>query len=351
MHPPLLAGAPSRPGSCRAGLVRSSAGVNRNVFGDSDAPVSRPPVGGQFDKLHRRFEGFASRRSTYAHVPDRPNADGQLVDSLESDDRKLGLYDRQSRLRERRDAGQRVWQAISQQHGKEVANRVFRNVFGSRLRGHETDHRVEVSLTDLDRLAEELSLSKSGGRQTAGFSNLLWGLRAGKPAANQALYYDLKNGLRTQAKDDGTYKAYQARQAAGFRVWQSIASEHNKAAADRVFAEVFGPDVHPGNAALTVADLKHLELRLRIIGRSNYLAPDALSDLKKLAELDVDVAHRAMNGHARDIRETLLATAVSAAADKADQLKRAGLLGHGMAHHTALATNIAKLAINADGEF
>ena len=56
------------------------------------------------------------------------------------------------RAEKQADAGQHVWQSIANQHGKEVANRIFKNV----LRSTRSDHRTAVTLGDLERIRKAL---------------------------------------------------------------------------------------------------------------------------------------------------------------------------------------------------
>ena len=56
------------------------------------------------------------------------------------------------RAEKQADAGQHVWQSIANQHGEKVANRIFKNV----LRSERSDHRVSVTLKDLERIKKAL---------------------------------------------------------------------------------------------------------------------------------------------------------------------------------------------------
>ncbi|MCG8652530.1 MAG: hypothetical protein MI861_22005, partial [Pirellulales bacterium] len=189
-----------------------------------------------------------------------------------------------------------VFNAIKKEYGPQVADRVFRSVTG-----HNANQNAKVTLDQMQGLKNELRYENAqpgvgGDKPAITFSTILH--RAEKQAnehrelgSTRCLQFKHAKGLYFPKSTSGISNLIfrssieEQQNAAGGKIWQSLANQYGKQVANKAFSHVFGHHVlnrgRPPEVAVTLADLRNISLaakRYAIMG-SNYPRRDILNKM------------------------------------------------------------------------
>ena len=197
----------------------------------------------------------------FRHIVDE---DGASASRLYVNAKKQWPWSKESRNTKqyRKDGGQKVWRLIAQEHGEEIANKAFNNVFGAyRLRGHERDHRIMIRVRDLQKLDAEIKRLHSIGSVDS-YSQLSAEVLRTRHGMTDAtpLLFDEQTGFRlaTGGTEAPRSEVTAREAAAGPKVLRALEKEYGKRLASAIVAKALPNLVLTNAPRVTLGDLDRI---------------------------------------------------------------------------------------------